>query len=296
MDKIVLEKYKQAGQIAQQAKQFAHLLLKEGTSALDITNKVEAKILSLGGKLAFPVDVCINEVAAHYSPPLGDTTRLKKGDLVKIDLGVHVDGWIVDTAFSASIGKSRQNEILISAAEQALKKAMVLARPGVEVCKIGAVVQSSISSAGFQSIRNLMGHLVDQYTLHAGLSIPNYDTGNMTKLKEGMVIALEPFATNGEGIVIEGKDSDVYQLIKSVGILRIGREILDYIKKNYNELPFAKRWLMQKFGSLKTNLVLKNLLNKEIIKNFSILREKAGGAVAQAEHTLIVKDKPIILT
>lgn len=295
MDKETLSRYKKAGEIVVQAKGFAKTLLKEGTLLVDITDKIENKIIELGGRPAFPVNLSVNEIAAHHVPAFGEKITLKVGDLVKVDIGVHVDGFIADTAFSYSIGKSEENEKLIVAANSAVEAALKLAKPGIAVRELGGAVAKEIISGGFQPIRNLTGHMVDEYNLHAGLNVPNYDNGNNTKLEKDMVLAIEPFATIGEGVVVEGKGAEVFKLEK-IGMVRTGRDILMHIAEQYKTLPFAKRWLVKKFKLLKTNLLLREAVAKGLLKEYKVLREKTGEKVSQAEHTVIVAEKPIILT
>ena len=295
MDKNILNKYIKAGQIAKQVKEYGKTLVKEGALALDIAEKIDAKIMELGGKPAFPTDVSINEIAAHYCPVFNDKIVLKKGDLVKLDLGVHIDGYLVDTAISVSVGKIEENEKLIKAANSALKRAVSLIKPGVKVSKAGKAIQEEVSKYGFQIIRNLSGHSIDRWQVHAGLTIPNYDNGDKKELEEGDIIAIEPFPTTGEGIVIEGKNSEIYEAVKD-GNIRACREVLDYIAEEFKTLPFCKRYLIKKFGLLKASLAIKQMLSAGIINEFKILREKGKGKVAQAEHTLIVGKVNRILT
>ncbi len=289
------EKYKKAGNIAAQARKYALTLAKESANIKDISDKIEKKIIELGGKPAFPVCISINEVAAHYVPSAEDKTTLKKGDLVKIDLGAHIDGHIADTAISISIGKNSENEKLITATKNALAEALKLAKPGIKIREIGKAISAAITAAGFKPVKNLFGHHVDIYNLHAGVNIPNYDNKDETKLEENMVLAIEPFATTGEGFVKDTKKVEVYKVIKP-GNIRTNRDILKYVSEEYNLLPFAKRWLVKKFGVLKTNLFLKEAIAKGILHEHHVLTERGDGKVAQTEHTVIVSEKPIITT
>ena len=289
------DKYEKAGKISAKVKEFAKTLLKEGALLVKIADKIENKIIELGGKPAFPVNLSINEIAAHYVPAANETTKLKKGDLIKVDVGVHSDGFIADTAFSYSIGKSEENEKLISASKSALDAALKIVKPGISVNEIGAAIADKITSAGFQPIKNLSGHSLDEYILHAGLTIPNYNNGNKTKIKKDTAVEIEPFATSGEGVVIDGKNAEVFMMEK-IGMVRSGRDIIAHIADEYRTLPFAKRWLIKKFGLLKTNLFLKEATAKGILKAYKVLREKTGAKVSQAEHTIIVSDKIIITT
>jgi len=292
---INIEKLKKAGKIAAEVREFVLTLAKANTPLLEIAEAVEKKISALGAKPAFPINISINNIAAHHTPLAGERLTLKDGDLVKFDIGVHIDGNIADTAVSVSIGKNEENERLIQAAKSALESAVKLAVPGTEICKIGAAVENAIKDAGFLPVKNLTGHAIDEYDLHAGMNIPNFDNKNRTKLEKGMVIAIEPFATDGAGFVNEGNEVEIFKLVNPANI-RTGREILEFVASEFSVLPFAKRWLVEKFGAMKTELFLKEAVSKNILHPYPILLEKTGIKIAQAEHTIIVEDKPQIIT
>jgi methionyl aminopeptidase len=292
----MIEKYREAGKIARQVKKYARTLLVDGAKAFDIAEAIELKIEELGGKPSFPTDVSLNDMSAHYNPHLNDTLTLKKGDIVKIDMGVHIDGYVTDTAFTVSIGKDKTNEDLIKAGEEALAIAISMAKPGTRVRDIGAAVEEKIKSYGFEPIRNLSGHGVGYWQVHGKPNIPSFDNRNNEKLQEGQIIAIEPFASTGKGFVKNGAGSEVYSL-ESGGNIRQFREVLDWIKVEFKTLPFAKRQIARKFSPLKANLAIKQMLAKGIIKEYSTLPEEVKGCkISQAEHTIIVGEKPEILT
>jgi len=282
-----MEDYLKSGEICKKAREFGISLLKEGTKFIDIAEKVEDKIIELGGKPAFPVDVGINYLAAHDSPTFNDERILHKGDVVKLDIGVHVNGAVTDTALTLEIG-SHIYEKLIKSAEEALKRALELVLPGVEICQIGKVINETIQSYGFTPIVNLSGHRVDKYEVHAPPSIPNYDNGDRTLLKEGQVFAIEPFATDGGGKVIEGKPAGIYEIVNVKNVRdSTTRKVLEFITENYKTLPFSERWLIKQFG-YKVKLSLLLLERAGIIKQYNLLPEKDRGQVAQAERTVII--------
>jgi methionyl aminopeptidase len=293
---VELDKFRHAGKISREAKAYARTLVKEGAKALDIAEAIEAKIEDLGGKPSFPVDVSINDMSAHYNPKVEDTLVLKKGDIVKIDMGAHVEGCITDTAFTVSIGKDKENDTVIRAAEEALKVAVSMATPGMRIGAIGGAIEKTMIKYGVRPIKNLSGHGVGLWQVHTKPSIPSFDDGNVQKLKAGQTIAIEPFATTGSGLVKSGAGSEVYSL-ESEGNLRQFREVLEWIKSEYRTLPFAKRHVAKKFGKLKAGFAIKLLLSKGIIKEYATLPEKTKGCkIAQSEHTIIVADKPEVLT
>ena len=294
MDSKLIEKFVKAGKLTAEARKFAEGQIKEGAKLLDIANAIEAKIKQLGGKSAFPVNISINEIAAHYVPKVNDTTILKKGDLVKVDFGAHIDGCVGDIAFSVSIGKNAENEALIEAANSALDAAIATVKPGVEIRKIGAAIESTAKQAGFQVIRNLSGHGIKQFDLHTEPSIPNFDSSEKTKLEMDSIIAIEPFITSGKGFVQEAGSGEVFKVMKFVPMR--DKEILLYIQKEYNKLPFAKRWLVEKFGAARTINAIREALSRGILYEHKTLREVSGAKVAQAEHTILVSEKVSVLT
>lgn len=285
--------YREAGEIAREVVEYAREIIKKDTSLLEIAEKIESKIEKLGGKPAFPVNISINDTAAHNTPASDDET--KAFGLLKIDLGVHVSGYIVDTAFSLDLEDNEENKKLILVAEKALEKAIKATKPGIEVWKIGEIIHNTITSQQISPIRNLSGHELDRYMIHAGLTIPNYNNNNKAKIEEG-VYAIEPFSTLGQGVVYEGKNSGIYSLIEKKPIRnQQAREILEFIEKEYSTLPFCTRWLDKKFSNV--TLPLKLLEQEGILKQYPQLIEKAHGKVAQAEHTILVaKNKIEVLT
>lgn len=293
MNKEVLAKYKKASDISKKCKEYGRKLAIPGANYLEISEKVESKIREMGGALAFPANISVNDVAAHYCASDKDSNLLKEGDLLKLDIGVHIDGYIVDSAISIPI-KTKKHDKLISAAREALDNAIKLVKPGVYVSDIGEVIESTIKKHGFKSIRNLSGHGIEQYNVHAGYNIPNYKAGGKFKLEKGMVIAIEPFATDGRGLVTEGKSSGIYELAEKKQV-RMYRDVLNHILSTYQTLPFSEREISKKFGRTKTKLAISSFVRSGILHDHKILNEKSGSHVAQFEHTIIVDKKPIVL-
>lgn len=288
-----IQKYKQAGKIASEAVKYAKTLIKPGMKLLEIADKIEAKIIELGGKPAFPTNLSINDIAAHYTPSYNDNT-LATG-LLKVDLGVSVDGFIADTAFSLDLENNEENKKLIEAAEKALNEAIKTAKSGIEVWKIGEAIQNKITEFGFSPIRNLSGHELGEHMIHAGLTIPNCNNGNKTELTPG-AYAIEPFSTTGQGIVYEGKPSGIYRYVQRKGMRdMLARKIIDFIEENYLTLPFCSRWIVKAFGP--RSLLALSLLEKTgVLNQYPQLIEKSHEKVAQAEHTLIITDKTEVTT
>ena len=284
-----ISNYKKAGKIASEAVKFAKSIIKHSMPLLEIAEKIESKIHELGGKPAFPVNLSINEIAAHYTPAFDD--KEKAHGLLKVDIGVHVKGCVADTAFSLDLENNEENKKLIEAAELAVKKASEKIRINSELGEIGREIENAIHSFHFLPIQNLSGHAIESYELHAGLTIPNYDNGNLAELEEG-AYAIEPFATTGQGIVYDAGKSGIYRLEKEAGVRdAFARKIYNFILEEYKTLPFCERWLNKKFGS-RTKLALFFLEKAGILHHYAQLIEKSHAPVSQAEHTiLILKNK-----
>ena len=285
--------YEKAGKLAAEVLQYGKKLIKPGVKLIDVTDKVEKKIESLKVSPAFPPQLSINNVAAHYCPDINETTEFKENDLVKLDLGVHIKGHLADNAVTIDLGN--KNSDLIKASKEALKEALILFKPGTKLNEIGAAIEEVIKNYKFNPIKNLSGHEMKSYDLHAGLTVPNFDNKDTTEIKEGQVFAVEPFATTGDGYVKNGKSSGIYMLTQ-VKNIRSGREVLQFIVNNFKTLPFHKKYISKKFGDFKTNFALRMLEKEKIIHHYPQLVEKSDGLVAQSEHTVIVKDKPKITT
>lgn len=295
MNKEEMEKLKQAGKIAAEAKKFARTIIKKDTPLVEIANRIESKIEELGGKPAFPVNLSINEVAAHYTPSYNDE-KLAHG-LLKIDIGAHIDGYIADTAFSLDLEDNEENKNLIKAAKEGLKAGLETIKINTQLKEIGKAIESKIKSLNAIPIQNLSGHSLGKKDVHAGITIPNYDNSSPFELPEG-TYAIEPFATtsDGAGSIKEGKPSGIYKLEKVNNVRdRTAREILKYIIEEYETLPFCSRWLYNKFGA-KALIALKRIEEAGILHSYPQLIEKAGKNVAQAENTVIITDKDKIIT
>jgi methionyl aminopeptidase len=275
-----------AGQIAQEVKKYIRPYVKKGTPLLEIAEKIESKIYELKGKPAFPTNLSINEIAAHFTPSYDDKTVAH--GLLKVDLGVHVDGWISDTAFSVDLEDSAENKKLIEASEKALEEAKRTIGKDVSTNEIGKAVQKAIESYGFSPIINLSGHQIEQYNLHSGLSIPNIDDKRVSEIKPGLY-AIEPFSTNGAGKVKDGRPSGIYSLIDYKNIRNPNaREILEFIAEEYQQLPFCSRWIVKKFGT-KTLIALNQLEQNENLHQYAQLIEVGKGIVAQTEDTILIE-------
>lgn len=294
MEKEIEENYIKAGKIASKVREYACSLIQPSAFVLDIVEKIEKRMEALGGSPAFPVNISINDMAAHWHPECNDQTAIKEGDYVKIDVGVHVDGYIGDTAKTVRVaGKDN----LITCSEKMLEEMLKMVRPGTTVGDIGEVAEKVAKEFGFNPVRNLTGHSLGRYDVHAGLTIPNIKNDSQYQLREDEIIAIEPFCTAGNGFVKDsGKPLILRWIIDRPTRLVEARKILEIARTEYERLPFAKRWIQKRFSPLKVELSLKELLSSNALYGYEPLREVSGKPVAQSEHTVIVKEKPIITT
>lgn len=293
MDKKEFENYRKAGQISIEVKEYARQLIKPRMSLLDIAEKIEEKIQELGGEIAFPVNLAIDNIAAHSTPSSDDETEAN--GLLKVDIGIHVEGAIADTAFSLDLTEDKKHKELIEASEKSLDEALKIIKKGVTLSEIGSVIQDTITKQGFSPIRNLSGHQLGLFLVHAGLTVPSYENNNQTKLDEG-AYAIEPFATTGQGIVYDAGKSGIYRLEKEAGVRdSTARKIYQYIKEEYKTLPFCERWITKKFGS-RARISLMFLEKAGILHQYAQLVEKSHAPVSQAEHTIIIKEDKIEVT
>lgn len=248
---------------------------------------MKKKIKELGGKPAFPLNISVNEIAAHYTPDVNDSLVFKTDDLVKVDIGVHVNGYISDVAFTVCVG--HKSHPLIETAEKALKEAVKLIKAGTKVREISEVVDETITNAGFEPVRNLSGHGLEQYVEHANPTIPNGKNSIETELKEGQAIAMEVFTTDGSGWVKDSRPILIYQFFQDKPVrLWEARKILEMSQTEFGKLPFCKRWITG-VSPIKMEMAVNQLLELEALQAHPILKEENDGLVAQAEETIIVK-------
>ncbi len=293
MEPEALEKYRKAGKIVKDL--FESLKVQPGARILELADDIEAELIRKGARPAFPVNISINEVAAHYTPEPGDATAIKPGDIVKIDIGAHVDGYIADASVSYCSEKNSNESSMIKATENALEKALKSMTPGVKICDISEIIESEILSKGFIPVNNLTGHGLDQYIFHGDLTIPNVKNSNKYELKDGDVFALEPFATNGTGAIKETDHIMIFRYKQDrLGRLNETRAILTVARDELQGLPFCKRWFPNL--GVRFDLAVRQLVGLGALEAYPVLREVGKAKVAQSEHTVIVRDKPLVIT
>jgi methionyl aminopeptidase len=283
------EEFVISGRILAQVRGFVKELPVRGRSVLELCEEVEGKIRELGAKPAFPCNVGINEVAAHYTSPWNDASLVPENSIVKVDFGVELDGFVTDTAIAISLNPAYDS--LIVAAETALQEALAAVAPGRKLSEIGSVVEHCVERYGFKPIRNLTGHKIDRYTIHAGKSVPNVSGIESGRFEVGEVYALEPFVTfkNAEGAVRDSDAAYIYRFVRMKGAKsKEANKLAEYIRDTYRTLPFASRWIYNSWHEGDAKSAFEELVERRCIVGYPVLVEASGQVVAQAEHTIMV--------
>jgi len=285
---LQLEDYLKAGNIAGEVRENVRKTDWIGSTLAEICDYVESEIIKRGAKCAFPVNTSMNEIAAHYTAEPNDPKTVSDTDLVKIDLGVQINGYIADTA--VTVNYDPQYDQMVQTAEDALQNAMSMIKAGVKSKDVGRTIQKTIQDMGFKPIANLSGHSLDQYTIHAGKTVPNMWTIGSFSFSENQAYACEPFVTtkNALGFVRNGKIKNIFALVSRKKTKDDEADRLtDYIWNNFNMLPFALRWLLKEWEEKEARRLLEILVKKKVVHAYAILVEANGKTVAQAEHTFI---------
>lgn len=288
-----IKDYKRAGKVAKDAIAIARESTKEGVLALDVATKVEKFITESGASIAFPINICLNHIAAHYTPSQRDRLAFSKGDVVKLDIGVHVNGHIADTATTIEVSTSNWAD-LIKASQDALDCALEMLVPGVGTSSIGSAIETAIRNRGFNPIKNLTGHSMERNLLHAGVTVPNFASGEKSILNSGTVIAIEPFATDGVGSVGGNKPGNIYHVIGNRALSdEASNRFLALLVEKFDHLPFASRWCVGLSDD--SDSFIKKHWRHGNIRSYSILSERVGCMVSQAEHSSLILDGEVIV-
>ena len=298
LDKDALEKYKRAGKILAETREEMKRFVREGMPIIEVCEKAENLIRKKGAEPAFPCNVSVNEIAAHYTSPPNDKSCILENSIVKIDLGAHIDGYLTDTAISVSFNP--EYNALVKTAEEALEKAVETIRAGIYTSKLGAIIEETITSRGFKPVSNLTGHLIGRYQVHAGKSLPNVAHFSLSKIKAGEICAIEPFVTlpNAVGKVKNKKEAYIFRFVKRKSMKHpLAKKLLTYIQKSFYTLPFTERWLRSFMADKDYEVAFKELLSSRCVMRYPVFAEISGKPVSQAEHTvLVLDDKCLVLT
>ena len=281
-----IQKWKEAGKLARNALHYGKELIQKNKGMLEVTEEIESYVIKNGGDLAFPTNLAVNNVGAHWTPSSKSDDIFNKGDIVKLDVGVHINGYIGDNALTVEIETNKYKK-MIEASREALNSAIDVAAAGVNVGIIGHAVQDKIEQYGYRPIANLTGHRIKRYNLHSGISIPSIRERGGPNLSNGDIVAIEPFVTDGAGRVGGKRNSNIYHL-RQIRKVRDEKatELMMEIKNRYKGLPFAERWLHKIQDNAGKNL--QKLIRAGIVSYYPVLDELGKGIVAQSEHTLLI--------
>ena len=292
MTQQALSALRQAGRIAAAARCFGASRILPGAQLLEVCEAVEDFIKRQGGQPAFPAQSSRNEIAAHYCPAPGEQTLYARGDLAKLDIGVHVDGYVVDTATTVAVGGDASGQRLVDAAFAALEAAIGVAGPRVPVRTLSETIEGTLRSRGLHPMRNLCGHGLGRWTVHCPPPIPNCADGTTGRLEPGSVVAIEPFATEGRGDVLEAGTAEVFRVPpERSGAAGLDPEVFEAIRA-FNGLPFSRRQLAS-LGAARVEATLRTLWERNWMAAYPPLKEAGGRMVAQAEHSLYVNEEGV---
>ncbi len=295
MDEYEFECYKKSGEIVIKTKEFIRGFVKKGMKLFDLAEAIENKIKELGGEVAFPVNLSIDEIAAHYTPVVGDENVVS--GLLKVDFGVCVDGFICDNAICFDFSDDNRFEEMIELNKKILKEVGDGLIFGSKIKDVGEIASSCLNKfnvendSSYTLVNSLCGHGLGKDLIHTGLVIPNYKNNNSNELSGAF--AVEPFVTMGSGEIYEGVPGGIYRLNSDSLVRdRDARNILEFIKENYKSRPFCARWLFNK-GFEKINFCLRILEKQGVLYQYPVLVERTKSVVSQVENSFVVFDKKI---
>ncbi len=299
MDSKIIEHYQTAAKVHEMCRARAREFIQPGIKLLDIAEEIESLTKKHGCGIAFPVNLSLNDIAAHYTPSATDDTLVQKGDVLKVDIGVHKEGYLVDAAITLDFAQTKETKNLIEATQAALEAGFAEVKEGVEVGHLGAIIEKTLKSFGVDPIANLSGHGIDQYTAHSSPSIPNIDTGETDALEEGGAYAMEPFASiHGNGRISDAGQVEIFEVNGNAPGIRNpnARKLLEFCAEKYEGLPFAERWIVHdlEMSEFARKIAMRELVKYGALEAHSVLKEKKGAFVAQFETTMLINKGKVI--
>ncbi len=287
-----VQRYRLAGKVAAEVREYMLKTVAEGMLIIDICEKTERMIREKGAQPAFPCNVSVNEIAAHYTSPPNDKRTIPENSIVKVDLGAHVDGYIADTA--VTICFNRELDVLVQTSEEALKTAIRTLHPGLSISTFGGIVQKTVETRGCKPVSNLTGHQLGRYLIHTGKSLPNVSHFSIAKVNLGEFYAIEPFVTvpEAEGRIEYGREANIFRFLKPRSVKNeYAQQLLDYIVKNFRTLPFAERWLQGVLPANRYRAAFAELVDRKALMAYPTFIEVSEKPVAQSEHTVMVTEQ-----
>ena len=274
-----LERWREAARIAAGARELGLRLAVPGTRRRDLAEAIEAYVRERGAEPAFPANLSRNAEAAHYTPDDADGELLAAGDLLKVDVGAHLDGAVADTADTIEVGGGHRHAHLVAAVHEALAAGIRAVRAGGPVDDVSTAIATAIRARGLKPVRDLTGHTIERYLLHAGKSVPNLPGLSGERFVEGEFVAIEPFATNGVGSIADGPFGHIQRFRRPPPA---GDVELTRLYARFRTLPFTARWVHE--PAERAALAR----GRRLLQGYPVFVERAGGLVAQAEHTVRV--------
>lgn len=299
MKQEIVESYETAAKVHALCRARAHDFIQPGVKLLDIAEEIESLTKKHGCGIAFPLNLSLNELAAHYTPSEKDETIVQKGDVLKVDIGVHKNGYLVDAAITLDFAQTKETKNLIEATQAALEAGFAEVKEGVEVGVLGSAVEKKLRSFGVDPISNLSGHGIDEYSAHCSPSIPNVDTGETDVLENDHAYAMEPFASiHGNGRISDAGQVEIFEVNGLVHGIRNpnARKLLDFCTETYEGLPFAERWIARdlNMSPFARKTALRELVKYGALEAHGVLKEKKGAIVAQFETTMLINHGKVI--
>ncbi len=286
---LINQSYVKAGEISREIKKGVESRNWEGKTYLEVCDYVEGEARRLGGQPAFPCNVCANETAAHYTAEIDDPKIVSENSLLKVDIGVHVDGYIADTAVTLCYNEDLLD--MTEATKAALSEGLKAVKAGARTSEVGRVIDAYARRRGYLPISNLSGHALEQYVVHAGTSVPNVWSPSPAAFKEDKAYAVEPFFTtaDGSGMVVEGKSENIYGLVarKNTKDQELNK-FLEAVWDKCKSLPFTTRWFQDEFTKQRLGEITAKLMKLKLVRSYPVLVEAKGRPVSQAEHSVAV--------
>ncbi|KAI5956939.1 MAP2 [Candida jiufengensis] len=301
------EDFRKGAEIHRRVRQKARSSIKPGMTMIEIADLIENSVRNytnndhtLKQGIGFPTGLSLNHVAAHYTPNTGDKLTLSQNDIMKVDIGIHINGRICDSAFTMTFNEDGKYDTILKAVKEATNTGIKESGIDVRLNDIGESIQEVMESYEMEEngkilpikcIKNLNGHNIGDYVIHSGKTVPIVANGDMTKMEEGEIFAIETFGSTGKGYVLPEGECSHYALNQNIDNIKIPSEkastLLKNIKTNFGTLPWCKRYL-ERTGEEKYLLALNHLVRSGIVEDYPPIVDTKGSYTAQFEHTILL--------
>lgn len=261
--------------------------------------------IPLTGGCAFPVNISVNEIVAHYtSSSKNDDYILKKNDIVKVDFGVHKNGSIIDSAQTFHFD-SKYDEF-VEYSKKCTDYAVSLCGPDVNLGDLGKDIEEYVKSKEIHidnklyqlhTLKELSGHNIGEYLIHKSKALPNCAIKYPVRMEEGDFFAVEPFISTCAESYYDSP-TNLFMVAKNYNnliYLLCGDELelFNKIIKQYLTLCFCDKWLEKDIDKFDFN-IFKNIIDKKIIEEYKTIYVLKDNYVSQFEHNVYIKSNGII--